>query len=224
MGKKITITESQLKKVIDSVISEQWGQGPFSTHPGPGKLTKYSVQKTVTMDGSLFKNGIDQIDLNSGEFQKAINSIQSALSKTKDLTITVQGGASAVGAKYDNKSLAKRRAVNFIKTVQPKFKDVKFVEGNHVVGKSTVKDSPEANLEQFVKLFFNTTEERQSIGQAVDHTTTKMNIDPRVMQKLIADGKTIVKCIAFPEKHLNSYNIIMDKMSQFGFKEVKEIK
>jgi hypothetical protein len=176
MSKRVLkLTEEQIKNILDTIINEDKGTGPwFGAGPGPGQLKKTTVSKSVVMDGSLFANGVDRIDQNSPAFKSGINAIKNALLKTKNLTVNVEGGASAVGKNYDNKSLAQRRSTNFINAIKSQFPGVKFTTSTKV-GMSTVKDSPQAQKEQYVKLSFTTTEEEKYVTQAIDNTTAARN-------------------------------------------------
>ena len=72
----------------------------------------------------------------------------------------VNGGASKVGSSsgYDNEALAKRRRDNLINFIKKKIQDsrLKITPGTTEVGDATVKNSPEANEEQFVSVNITT--------------------------------------------------------------------
>jgi hypothetical protein len=114
----------------------------------------YDIQipKIVTLDGSLFKNGIAQIDKNNPSYKEAIKQLKSLPS---DMSVNIIGGASAVGSKTfgkeQNQKLAMLRATNFIKAAQSDGVKVTMTPSGEV-GVATVKDSPAAEKEQFVKI------------------------------------------------------------------------
>lgn len=201
MKKVIKLTESDVLDLVKKVIKEQEtvsikdymaGAKGFKTKPinnppnpdekygnsvGPGKeFQKGQYTPTVTLPSNLFKNGIDKIDMNSDAFRKGIDAIQKAVtSKGQNITINVEGGASAVGKKegYDNDALAKRRAQNFVNSVNKEFPNVKFNISTKV-GEATVKNSPAAEKEQYVKLTFPGTMSPSKTAQAVDNTQLVM--------------------------------------------------
>ena len=124
---------------------------------------------------------------------------------TGGLTVTVTGGASDVGSKegYDNEGLATRRAQNFINAVQGKFKNVTFKTASKV-GVATVKNSPEANKEQFVRLDFTQTSVKTTSQPAVDNTEVIIKkIVPivRSVPKVYTDDMTNV-CFTIPKSRL----------------------
>jgi hypothetical protein len=114
----------------------------------------YDIQipKIVTLDGSLFKNGIAQIDKNNPSYKEAIKQLKSLPS---DMSVNITGGASAVGSKTfgkeQNQKLAMLRATNFIKAAQSDGVKIGMVPSGEV-GDATTKNSPEAEKEQFVKI------------------------------------------------------------------------
>jgi hypothetical protein len=112
----------------------------------------YDIQipKIVTLDGSLFKNGIAQIDKNNPSYKEAIKQLKSLPS---DMSVNIIGGASNVGTKegYDNNKLAMLRATNFIKAAQSDGITIGMTPSGEV-GVATIKNSPDAEKEQFVKI------------------------------------------------------------------------
>jgi hypothetical protein len=111
-----------------------------------------NIPEVITIDGSLFKNGIANIDINNPKYKEVIV----ALKKLPiDTPINIIGGASDVGTKqgYDNQKLAMLRATNFIKAAQSDGVKVKMVPSGKV-GEATEKNSPRAEAEQFVKVDF----------------------------------------------------------------------
>jgi hypothetical protein len=190
MSKVIRLTESDLNKLVKRIVSEQidkptWVGGTENKRgPGPAGGGTRKVARTVTLDGSLFKNGIDKIDTGSQAFSTGVNAIKAAADANKGLTVTVIGGASAVGSKegYNNEDLAKRRSQNFINAVKGNVPGVNFITKTKV-GVATVKNSPEANAEQFVKLVFTAQADVPYISQAIDHTAVQLQIAADKLKK-----------------------------------------
>lgn len=174
--KKIIVSESQIKKIIDSNISEQLGGG--LTNAGPDQTTVSIVNRPVQMGSNLFKLGSDKINTGSSEFKNAL----SVLKTVPGATVQIQGGASAVGSDrgYDNQALAERRATNFVTALKNAGVDTSnYTILTGIVGKSTKANSPEANAEQFVRFTVKPTpgiKLDQKI--AIDNTATKLPILP----------------------------------------------
>lgn len=208
---------------IEPIVAEQTaGAGPWygGYGPGPSRTKTYDVTRPVKMDGSIFANGVDTIDTNSEQFKKGVDAIKDALQTTKNLTVTVQGGASAVGGKnFDNKALAKRRATNFIRAIKSYFPNVNFVEGDHVVGNATVKDSDAAKAEQFVKLMMDRTSVERADYPAIDHTAVQMKVrdlEKVVKKKPIKNEQLVTKCIRIPESWIPAF---VTFIKELGIKE-----
>lgn len=113
---------------------------------------KFDIPNIINIDGSLFKNGIANIDKNNSNYKKAITALKKIPS---NMSVNITGGASDVGTRqgYDNPKLAMLRATNFIKAAQSDGVEVKMVPSGKV-GKNTVRDSSGAEAEQFVKIDF----------------------------------------------------------------------
>lgn len=234
MAKKVfKLTESELISLLKDFISEQRlpsqssqdlfdiQNSKYGSSIGPGKkFGERTTQLPVKMDGSLFLNGIDKIDINSDAFSKGVQAIKNALqsSGNKGLTIDVEGGASNVGTKegYDNKSLAIRRAQNFINAVSKIFPNVKFNTPTSKVGKATVKNSPEASAEQYVKIsFLGPSITAPVIGPAVDNTQQVMRIIkdiPKVNPQEIERIEMVKVCYLIPKTLVNSSNDVVKKL------------
>lgn len=230
--KNIVVSESQLKNVIDSVISEKSSitpknveeqrvrrnnsstnnggttvKSPIKNSPvsigseGPGRKVTVTVAKPTTLTAGLFANGVNTIDVNSNEYKQAISAIQQAIKGATtaggQLTVTVEGGASAVGSAtgYDNKKLATSRAQNFITNIQPQFKNVKFVLGTPKVGVNTVKNSSGAQAEQYVKLSYTAQVEDNYQMPAVDNA--------RIRRDNLGLENTVKKMFIVPKDKLN---------------------
>lgn len=129
----------------------------------PGKITYKFNDATTTQNlgASMFLNGVDKIDTNSEVFKNAIYKIKFVLKYSEGvIPVTIKGGASNVGTSkgYNNAALANRRRDNFIKALKTSlggsFSRLNITSGDAIVGKATVKGSPEANAEQFVQISY----------------------------------------------------------------------
>jgi hypothetical protein len=147
------------------------------------KWFKRIVNNGILMDANMFRNGVDKVDTNGEIFKKSVDALKLVLSKSNPNTkikINVTGGASAVGStSYNNEALADRRANNYISELKRSLgKDFTKLEINKEtkVGEATVKNSPEANAEQFVKIKFDDPKEiidfSYSQKSAIDNTAT----------------------------------------------------
>lgn len=162
----------EMHKALDNknVIQEQEqytpGMGGAFDNRRQGQQASSNVNNIingVNMDSSLFLNGVDKIDKNSDVYQSGLQNLKE-LTKAinekglKDVAVTIQGGASAVGSAqgYDNQALAKRRANNFIAAIKQDLgTNLPFsFNVSTAVGTATVKNSPAANAEQFVKISY----------------------------------------------------------------------
>jgi len=221
MAKIVRLTESELNRLVKKIVSEQVS-APTGQHwsggygPGLGQDKVKKVASTVTLDGSLFANGVDKTDTSSQAFQKGVQAIKSA--PIDDLTVTVIGGASAVGTKqgYNNEDLARRRAENFVKAIKPSFPGINFVVKTKVGTATTAGD--QANAEQFVKLVFTTTTTSVTMAKAIDHTAVNMNIAAEKLKQIPKppqNPKKIRVCYDIPEF---MYNIIAPAYKQYEVK------
>lgn len=166
MKRTFKITEDQLKKMVATVNEQNTAT--------PAREAKIGMTTSTLGTDTLFATGKDTPDTKSPAFINLANAVASNLKGifnspgiTKKQEIKVQGGASAVGTPgYDNKALADRRSANMINyltqainyRLQNDFKDLDtryiITQAPSVVGKATVKDSPEAKKEQFVKVSY----------------------------------------------------------------------
>ena len=195
MKKSIRLTESQLIDTIDRIIKESVNEIDSSTgssNAGPGREAGVkTVVKKIDAD-SLFATGKSEPNTNSKGFKDVVKGIVNAVFNggiKKPFDVKVQGGASAVGAPgFDNKKLADKRRDNMIYVLTQEVtrqvtvelnttsglgfnanKYFKFVPVPSIVGVATVKDSPEAKAEQFVKVSYPTT------GLGVTDATTAID-------------------------------------------------
>ena len=160
---KPLINEQPTAADYENIKAAKYRGGGEGTQGDRDKVTGgfVDVVKDFTIPGGMFLNGVDKIDTNSTDFKDGLNKIKKVLTTTKgNVDIQVQGGASAVGSSrgYDNKSLANRRRNNFIDAVNTSLGSlsnrINFIPKEGEVGKSTTKNSPEANAEQFVKITY----------------------------------------------------------------------
>ncbi len=179
MKKTIRLTESDLTKLVKRIIIEQnrptiddLNKIKTAQYRGGGEGTQgdrdivkggfRDIAKDFTIPGGMFINGVDKIDINSPEFKDALNKIKNTFTtNTKGkVDIEVQGGASKVGYErgYDNESLANRRRDNFINAIKKSLGGLSdrfnFIPKEGKVGQATIKNSPEANAEQWVKITY----------------------------------------------------------------------
>jgi hypothetical protein len=166
--KKFLITEEEKKDILSKynrvVQNEQLaGRGDTRTNNMRKKYPEgiELPSEIKSTGGNTFLNGIDKINENNPKIIEIIDTLKKALeSSTGDVKITVNGGASDVGTSsgYDNEALAKRRRDNLINFIKKKIQDsrLKITPGETKVGEETVKNSPEANEEQFVSVNITT--------------------------------------------------------------------
>lgn len=117
---------------------------------------------------NTFETGKSEILKDSQEFKKISEEIKKC---PKGTTITVTGGASAVGSpKFNNQALAQRRAQNMIAALKEINPELGYQEGPHKVGTSTVKDSPEAKMEQYIMVEFTKSGGEAKSTSGIDNT------------------------------------------------------
>jgi hypothetical protein len=238
MSKKvIKLTQSDLIKHITNVVSEQVAKDSRLTDsgawsggsPGPGQID-YSTRKVdLTLDSSLFANGVSKIDVNSDVYKRAVNVLKSYVRERSfsggDAVVGVVGGASAVGSKqkYNNTALALNRAKNFIEAVsgEPGLENLKFILGNPVVGKAEVKNSPEAMAEQFVKIYLHreviTTKQRAAIDNTANFVKFRRQSKNDGGGKIIP-GKTVKVCFEINE---SQYAEFIKRVTGLGYRIIK---
>lgn len=204
MNKVHRITETQLTNIVKKILNEATPEG--NTNSRTASLERGF---TVKIGSSLFKNGIDSIDTSNPQFLNVVNKIKKL---SPDFKITIQGGASAVGSSsgYDNNSLAKRRANNFINALKKFNVDTSRIQIlPPIVGSSTVKNSHEAESEQFVRI---SAVRPNKIESAIDNTAVEKPLDTIRPIQNINDQYSYIKV---PKK---KYEEILDLLRKNGFK------
>jgi len=159
--------------------------------------TTWKPPQTITSRDS-FETGKSEILKDSQEFKKISEEIKKC---PKGTTITVTGGASAVGSpKFNNQALAQRRAQNMIAALKEINPDLRYQEGPHKVGTSTVKDSPEAKKEQYIMVQFTKSGGEAKSTSGVDNTGVDQSGVKKPNQEDLTLGRNerMLK-IVFPE-------------------------
>jgi hypothetical protein len=160
---KPLVNEQPTARDLENIKAARYRGGGEGTQGDRDKVTGgfKDVVQDFTIPSGMFLNGVDKIDTNSPEFKDAFNKIKNVITTTGGkVDIQAQGGASAVGSSrgYDNKALANRRRDNFINAIKASLGNlsnrINFISKEGQVGKSTTKNSPEANAEQFVKITY----------------------------------------------------------------------
>lgn len=224
MKKIIKLSERDLTRIL----SEALGGGGYDLSSIDKLKIKYPngfPLLTVTSSGtSTFKNGIDTINGQNPGVKNILNTILAGCNFTnikcsRKVTVTISGGASAVGNSkgYDNKSLAARRRDNFISflkrldviSINRDFIDI--VAGGTKVGKATVKDSPEAEKEQYVSAAISTKKDIPLKGVEGDNTNVSNQIYDKnkfnKKTKLIKGGKTKRVCVQIPDYLVDKFQL-----------------
>jgi len=181
MKKIVKLTERDLTRIVQELINEQLA-GSATGRFGPGKDNFATINNTIESSGSnTFKYGKDQIDPNNTNIKSIVSAIKKAIkdAKGKNVTITIDGGASAIGSNrgYNNEALAKRRRDNFIDYLEDlNLGNVTIISGSATVGKEN-KMGDAAEKEQFVKanISYNQEQEIQLKGDYGDNTNVAKN-------------------------------------------------
>lgn len=165
---------------------------------------------------STFANGVDTINGSNPKVKNIVNSILAGCRYTngrctKNVSVSVGGGASAVGSTdgYNNKALAERRRDNFIKylngidAIANAKNLVTITAGPTKVGKATVKDSPEAQAEQYVSAGITSQVRADVKGTEGDNTNVSLPNYPKTGPKGdddVTDTTVIYKrvCVKIP--------------------------
>ena len=201
MKKIIRLTETQLIKRIEKLLKEATPEGNTNS-----RMASLKQGFTEKIGSSLFKNGIDSIDTKNPQFLTLVQKLKNIPS---NYNVFIEGGASAVGSStgYDNMSLAKRRSSNFINALKKFNVNTNNIKlSTPVVGKSTIKNSPEAEAEQYVKI---TVIKPNKIESAIDNTAVK-----KPQEKIGNMQYQKTKTIRIPE---NSYDKIIEILRKNGF-------
>jgi hypothetical protein len=156
-----------------------------NTTPGGSRRGDIAIPQTIEIGGSLFKNGIANIDRTNTGYKDAIAKLKKLSS---GISVDIIGGASKVGSDqgFNNQKLAMLRATNFIKAAQSDGVTVTMTPSGEV-GVEKVKDSPAAEKEQFVKIeFIETGRSDMTTGRDATSGDIKKPVGSR------DDGKTPV--------------------------------
>jgi hypothetical protein len=137
----------------------------------PSEVNSFEVNTSLQIGEELFPTGKSNIKTNNTEFKKLV---QLCKNLPEGTPLEIIGGASAVGSPgFDNKKLALDRANNLIEALKKAGVQGMLYKAQGVVGKSTIKDSPEALAEQFVKIKRLSKSMTQSASSAIDNTVVK---------------------------------------------------
>ena len=237
MKNNFIITEEDKKKILNQHITATKNQylmvealGGTAMSVEEKMKAKYpngiGVPYTVKASGGkAFSNGIDKINDKDPEINEIIKTIEYLLTKAKGkVNVNVVGGASAVGTSqgYDNTALAERRRDNLINYLKQTFNDrlsrLNITKGKPVLGKSTVKDSPSAQKEQFVSAKISG-ERNEPLPYIDKGDNTNASGSSQGMPKVDMDftpkkGKTKRVCVQIPEQYVELF-----KMSLREFKK-----
>jgi hypothetical protein len=221
------IQESNLQ-LEKRLVKEALGGGAYDVSSIDKLKAKYpnGINTTMSSTGtSTFANGIDTINPNNPNVRNIVNTILAACRLTngfctKNVTVTVGGGASAVGSAqgYDNQALAKRRRDNFIKYLNgidaiavgtSGKKLVTIVAGATKVGKATVKDSAAAQSEQYVSARIKSAVNVDVTGQVGDNTNVAITDYNKTGPKKFDDDTTVRNykrvCVKIPAGLVDEY-------------------
>lgn len=158
----------------------------------PSEIRNFEVGTVLKIGEELFPTGKSNIKTENLEFRKLVDICKKLPKQTE---IEVVGGASAVGSPtFDNKKLAEDRANNLIEALKKAGVVDLVYKSKGVVGKATVKDSPEALAEQFVKIKRLGKTTSQTAIAAIDNTVVKAPItltidDKDKSKKMLGDKK-----------------------------------
>ena len=171
------------------------------------RISKLDPGFTTKLDASIFKNGVDSIDINNPQFVNVFGKLKQLSPK---LNVTIEGGASAVGSSngFDNKSLALRRATNFVNALKNAGVDTSKYKITSKVGVSTQKNSPQAQSEQYVKVITSSPNVMQS---AIDNTAVEKPTTFDSIKRPVSDFATI----KVPRKNLDA---ILKLLKDNGYK------
>jgi hypothetical protein len=200
-GGYTSLNEQSEPTLNNRFTGDKYTRIPGSDDDSRPAQNKIIIPKDITIDGSLFKNGIANIDKSNPQYQTAIKELKKL---PADMTVNIEGGASAVGSpKYDNNKLANLRATNFINAARQDGVKVNMTPSGFV-GSAKVKNSPQAEAEQYVKINFT-----QGGGYrpetAVGNTRTDKRLggdtflDPEKIKRGIKRYKICLKDLTYDE-------------------------
>jgi hypothetical protein len=188
------------------------------------------IPKEVKATGSgNFKIGVDSLDQASKKFTEIVQLINDLLLNTNGtVKVVVDSGASAVGSKgFDNQGLAERRRDKTIEDLNNypfvDKKRIQFIKGKATVGKATIKNSPEAEAEQFVTVSISGT---GSINVAIagvqgDNTNVyrpELFKADLIKKNIIDDDLINIKikrvCVQMPEQYVEDFKKAVWKFKQ----------
>jgi hypothetical protein len=177
------------------------------------------IPKEIKATGSgNFKIGEDSLDKGSKKFSEIVELINDLLLNTKgEVKVVVDAGASAVGPKgFDNQGLAERRRDRTIDDLRnypfANKNRIRFIQGKATVGKSTVKNSPEAEREQYVIVLVSGTGSINApiTGVQGDNTNVyrpelfKTDLN-RKFKTDLTDIKIKRVCVQIPEQYVDDF-------------------
>jgi hypothetical protein len=180
------------------------------------------IPKEIKATGSgNFKIGIDSLDPASRKFTEIVQLVNDLLLNTKGtVKVVVDGGASAVGTRgFDNQALAERRRDKTIEALSnypfTDKKRIQFIKGKATVGKATVKNSPEAEAEQYVIVSVSGTGSINApiVGVQGDNTNVYRPelFKTDLIKKNIIDDDDILDikvkrvCVQMPEQYVEDF-------------------
>lgn len=179
------------------------------------------IPKEVKATGSgNFKIGIDSLDKSSKKFTEIVQLINDLLLNTKGtVKVVVDGGASGVGPRgFNNQGLAERRRDKTIEDLSNySFTNkgrIQFIKGKATVGKATVKNSPEAEAEQYVIVSVSGTGSINApiVGVQGDNTNVyrpELFRNDLIKKNVIDDDLFNIKlkrvCVQIPEQYVEDF-------------------
>jgi hypothetical protein len=225
MKKIVKLNETEINQFITRVMNEAIAGGSYDTSSIDKLKSKYpnGINVNMTSEGSsTFANGIDTINGNNPKIRSILNTILAGCGLTnikcsRKVSVVVGGGASSVGSSsgYDNKSLATRRRDNFIEwlngldIILTNKNFITISAGQTKVGKATVKNSPEAQKEQYVSAKITSQGRVDVKGVEGDNTNVSLpGYDKKGPKQF--DDTTDVKnfkrvCVKIPSGLVNEY-------------------
>lgn len=239
-SKKRHIIESNLS-LEKRLLNEALGGGSYDVSSIDKLKAKYPNGIDANMSskgGSTFANGIDTINGNNQNIRNIVNSILAGCSYSngkcsKKVNVSVGGGASAVGSAsgYDNQGLAKRRRdnfINYLSGIDAITKNKNFINigaGNTKVGKATVKNSPEAEKEQYVSAIIKSSVNVPIKGVEGDNTNVAVQQYPKNDIKKFDPDVTVKNykrvCVKIPAGLVEQYKVkIREFKNEMGLDKV----